>query len=250
MSRIYFTDQTGEVAVRGTERAYAGIMVTDLGTSLMMTSGASALQRFIRPYHRLKNAPDVGFAESLRLELGFGFSGPIFELDGQPLNDFEVVLNTVMVGGSDPVRLLARIHGQCEIHARVDGMHREWFAGLIEQGLETNVFRGDSGWEGVVDFARQRSDQPIVMHYSVTDSFPNPVSSTWQPEESDVDDYDYEPWYDLPAEEKWRLGLEWLTEHGPVLEPGNFARYRFGHQVSGFDLAARSNAEARAASNA
>jgi len=52
-------------------------------------------------------------------------------------------------------------------------------------------------------------DSPVVMSYSVCESFPNSSTTTWKPpfdEESGEDIHD--AWYDLPDDEKWQMSVD------------------------------------------
>lgn len=45
-----------------------------------------------------------------------------------PVDSWEVVLNLVLDEGTDALRLVARLHTQCEIYARGEGEHLGWGA--------------------------------------------------------------------------------------------------------------------------
>ncbi len=84
--------------------------------------------------------------------------------------------------------LAARIAGQAEVHGFCEGIDRAWLAGLIDEGLKSGEFRKNTGyphreesWEHVTAFLRARDDEPVVMSYSVTDSFPNRRAAGWEP---------------------------------------------------------------------
>lgn len=146
----------------------------------------------------------------------------------------------------DDWRFVARIHGQCEIHAYVEGEDRDWLAGQIENALRTGLLRDivppaeeneyrpawDTGWRKVIDLLRSRDDGPVVTSYSVCEGFPNltlvrqeetwqPTKPSWEPEEE---------WYDLPSEEQWSTALAALRkkeERGSWLrlQPANWATW-------------------------
>lgn len=135
------------------------------------------------------------------------------------------------------------------------------------------------GWEEVTALLRSRADEPAVLSYSVCDQFPDrhltdwqpaPMPGGWAPSWADTDEghaeweRDYptpedkaahyedtagDQWYDLPAEEQWRLGMEALRRDraGLELRPDNFVGYRFGHCLSVLDLFAH-DADERVAS--
>lgn len=246
MSRIYFTTPTDEAEVRGWERAWMGLVTAKAGATLIREaiSVETLRDRFINPNHSLMNrrSPNQLDAEwarwfDLSLATHYDLETLMVGVDGEPLNAWEVSLNTLMAAGSDVMRLMARIDAQCESHGYIEGPARAWFAGLIEDGRRSNMLRADSGWESVVELARADDRTPMVMSYSVTDGFPNPRTSTFELPEGDED---CESWGALPLERRWELGMEWLRAHPGKLElsPVGWGSYRFGHGVSAFDLAA------------
>src|SRR6185503_1906532 len=60
---------------------------------------------------------------------------------GEKTNAFELVLNTVLGIGNEPIRLCAYLHGMCEIHTFVEVEDAGWLAGVIEEGLKQKIFR-------------------------------------------------------------------------------------------------------------
>jgi hypothetical protein len=146
---------------------------------------------------------------------------------------FDAALNTACAIGNDQVRLMARLHGQCEVHAFVVGQNRAWLAAIIRRGRETGVFRADQGWESVAELLASRDDCPVVTSYSVTRQFPNPEIAGW------VDDEDGEGFYRLSDAERWRRALEGLTAAGGGLEmkPEDWSQFYFGDGVNGFHIA-------------
>lgn len=140
----------------------------------------------------------------------------------------------------DDWRLIARLHGQCEIHAYVEGEDRDWLAGIIEGALASGLLREgfdttidpNSGWRKVIDLLRSRDDEPVVTSYSVCEGFPNLTlvrqEETWQPTRPSWEPG--EEWYDLPAEEQWATALAALRkkdERGSWLrlQPANWATW-------------------------
>lgn len=243
MSRIYFHSQRGDAEVRGWERAHAGSLCNDM---LMIALGVSDMDD--SPYHpspiRKILPPDCyalqhtgsQFRSWLDIWVG-GASDSYFVVNGdRKVATFSTALNTAHVAGSDPVKFLARLHGQCELHAYVEGPNRAWLAGIIEQGRASGIMREDSGWEGVMELLRSRDDGPVVTSYSVSEQFPNQGIANWQNE-------DDEAWYDLPKDEQWRLALDGLrnTKGQIEIKPDNWQTYTYRHGVNGFQLRAYAN---------
>lgn len=179
MSRITFhTENEGERKVLGAERAHMGVMCADVASAFLprglfdradrfMTADARRKLIDIKPEGRFKIA-ELYFRQD---------TTPMFQIDGEPHDNFDLQLNTVLAIGNDPLCLFARLHGQVEIHAYVEGPHRSWLAGVIVDGLELGIFRQGAGWDGVIELLRQADDAPVVTSYSITDPFP--CDKTW-----------------------------------------------------------------------
>jgi hypothetical protein len=147
---------------------------------------------------------------------------------------------------------MARLHGQCELHAYVEGANRAWLADIIERGRETDVLRPQMKWEQVAEFLRSRDDCPVVTSYSVCDQFPNRHVAGWVAPMSKYEDTgeeyeDTDAWYDLPEAERWQRAMDGLRAQGNGLElkPDNWNTFHFRDGVNGFQL--RRIAEALAA---
>lgn len=229
MSAIYFCTEKDEVALRGSERHYGAALCTDmLMSALRLTSGLHLLPDEVARYRRLFPANSYvqrsdGEAIKTAIRVGDEFFVPS--------------LNTAMALGSDPVRLLARLHGQCEIHAYVEGEDRAWLADMIEEGREFRVLRSGMGWEKVAAFLRADSDGPVVTSYSVCDSFPNKQAADF--------DGDYDAWEALPESEQWSRALAGIrAENGLRLQPSGWADFVFGDGTNAFDLLDRIEAAA------
>jgi hypothetical protein len=59
----------------------------------------------------------------------------------QSLDRREIILNTALAWGSDPVRLLVRLYGGVGRFLYVEGPHRVWLTTLIEEGRDRGVLR-------------------------------------------------------------------------------------------------------------
>lgn len=222
--------------------------------------------------------PQGRLAASLRTRLHG--EGVTLNVAGVQLHSRNVGLNTALVAGSDPIRLAAKIDGWCESHAWVDGPDRAWLADLIDQGLKAGVFRrgfwysdvpdgpkdqwSTQGWEEVQALLRSRADEPVVMSYSVDESFPNrgiagwepTIDPSWRPDWADGDGHnewasltdaereDYrrehadDQWYDLADTQKWEMAMAGLQQRRPWarLAPDNLADQYFGIPVTVYDL--------------
>lgn len=272
MSRIYFHSEHGTAEVRGWERAHMGVLSTDLlKASLILHGGASRKPTILRaiPLGEYVHAID-GYA--LERDLDVWLSVAIdheFLIDGHRADVFTVALNTALALGNDVVKLCARLHGQCEIHCYVEGPHRAWLAGIIEQGRKIGLLRKDSGWEDVITLLRSRADEPVVCSYSVCEQFPNygivRREGVWtaprvawdadfnerplEPGEEGEEDTD--AWYDKPKDEQWQLALIALRQQASArhleLTPDGWDTYYFEQGLTGFDVQAWADAQEKEA---
>lgn len=153
-----------------------------------------------------------------------------------------VILNTALAVGSDQLKLAARLDGQCEAHAFVEGSNREWLAKIIEGGVHLGIFHADSGWQTVIELLRSCGDEPIVTSYSAGRSFPNShiaiQEGLWfPPTDEDEDDVS---WHKLPTSEQWNLAMNALrvqSEYSRVeLTPSDWGDYRFEGGMTAFHL--------------
>ncbi len=217
VSRVYFHSPSGEVEIRGSERAWLSHLAGGIAQAAWdFTSVSHNLERagqimalvpehegsYIHEYWRQAVAQDATnreayaawrpgeplrgptdhtphrrFIDSLLTKLQVDGFG--LEVAGVKLHTKDVELNTALVAGSAPVQLAAKIHGWCESHCWVDGPDRTWLAGIIDQGIRTTLYRPDAGWEGLAEFLRARDDEPVVTSFSVTDGFPDAFVGDW-----------------------------------------------------------------------
>jgi len=249
VSRVYFhTEHEGTMQLLGAERAHMSLLCTGVAMAAVPRFREAVLPH-LAPDRRGYFTEDrrAYFNADLRAALHVGDS-PVLAHHGEPLESFTLLLNTALVLGSDPVCLAARLHGQCEIHAYVEGPRRAWLADVIEAGLDSGVYRlglravyadgsprepFPTGWTAVIGLLRQCSDEPVVTSYSVTDGFPNPDAAGWL-----SDDPDGEGWYDLAPGEQWARSLAGLRGD-PItrreVSPESL-RAPYGHSLSLFDV--------------
>lgn len=243
MSYLAFTTEShGEVHLRGAERAHMNILVGDLAKSVIPHEDARVLRAMtsrVRP-----SFEEIGFGHARlnRALLGAALlhgEDELFQVDGEPVDNFSLTLNTALVLGSDPICLAARLHGQCEIHLYVEGPNRAWLADLIQQGLDLGIFREGVRWDEVQELLRADDTAPVVTYSSQTgDNFPNASLADWTPPKIDGED-DWDAWYDLLAADQWQLALPGLRAKSVKdeleLRPDQL-RSRFGHSKSLLDV--------------
>lgn len=226
MSRITFTSPSGEADLCGRERAYMSVLTGDLALAALRLDGWHMRERFMQAVdpkhylHGVRFTSEKAWADSASVAWRVG--DLMLDIDGQPCDAWHFTLNTAVAAGSDEIELLARIHATCEIHGYVEGEHRAWLADMIAEGLNQKILRRpptlrDWGtWEGVETFLRSNDNEPVVMSYSVTESFPNPYVADWEP--SDPDDEDDEEWSALPDERRWDLAMAGLRKRAGSID--------------------------------
>lgn len=206
MSRVYFHSQHGTAELRGSERAHLSLIVDNITAEFLSPPRSDEVDRLltlIHPGHYLhsedRRAPDwvSNWCRTFTTALNVAPEDSLLEWKGRPVNPFAIRLNTALKHNddNDTIRLAARLHGQCEIHAYVEGANRAWFAALITEGLDAGIlregqwftgWRGDrkwsaEGWRDVVKLLLDRDDEPVVTSYSVCDGFPNAAAANWTP---------------------------------------------------------------------
>lgn len=205
MSAIYFHSfRKPAVRVSGAERA----MFNSYTDDLFLASLGMHYDPWITKYF-----PSEHYAIGCDIHTAvtaLGSHNLTLTLDGNSYGIFGIKLNTALVMGSDPIKLAARLNGQCELHCYVMPHNKHWMAGIIHDGLASGVYRKDMGWESVITLLESRSQSPVVCSYSVTDRFPHLGS--------------------------WKKSLEGLEDMGLELTPDNWDSFYFDYNVNGFDF--------------
>jgi hypothetical protein len=238
MARIHFHSPSNTLDISGAERHHADFVCQDL----MWAAFGDELEaiELLRPYlpefWRRSDAEDV----KLFLNSSPSFGGGTLTVGGHEIYTRNLAKNTALECGSDAVRLLARLHGQCEIHCWVDGPNRNWLADIIVGGRNEGVLREDAGWEQLADFLRERDDEPVVCSYSVSEEFPNygmlPDSHRLKKREANGDDIDdiIDAYYRMRWETQWKLCMGELRKRTGLLEmkPEGWDTYYFGDGIT------------------
>jgi len=222
MSSITFRDEVEACRVGGRERAYCGLLTSRIYEGFLDLHG-SLRYATREEKQRLAQALNCDNVASIEYRLlpvvtsKLVFAGDEWDL-------FTTQLNTAAVFGGDAMRFVARVHGQCEIHGYVEGPDRTWLAEIIDEGLDLGILRQETqgygrGWEDVAQLLRRRSDLPVVMSYSVCDSFP--------PRDPEKDE-----------QMSWEAGIAALRARpGLRMDPEDWATFRFGDGRHAMDLA-------------
>ena len=234
MSSINFRTKTRSARVNGIERHRAKAVCE----STTMSAFDLAINRYAPEESVLCRVLPAGcnpsqLSEYLRLSMVVSDS---ILVGDRRFDMFYLSLNTSPVLGSDLVKLLARLHGQCEIHCWVAAEHTRWLAGIIRNGVEKHLLRNDTGWDGVIELL-ESGDENVVTDYSVTEIFPNPHIAGWVPPVGEDGKPDRDAWYELSREEQWEMAMRGLRqEKGLELTPDDWASLYFADGSIAFDL--------------
>ena len=175
MSYISFASRTASVELRGSERAHMGIVLANLAVGAFSLSGWKDDPIFraipLEAARYQESGGALTFARDFKSWLSVGGDNYFLLPESRP-ETFSVILNTALAIGNDALRLFARLHGQCELHAWIDGPNRAWAADIIDTGRAAGLYRADQGWEAVAKFLRSSKRGPVVTSYSVCDTFP------------------------------------------------------------------------------
>jgi len=238
MSGIYFHTQNKTARLSGSERAHFGVFCNDLAWCVLRQTAEGSnpsLKKIFPTTHYVHHARD--FEENARVSFAVGMSDDLCLAD-RKINPFSLSLNTAFALGNDAVKLAARIHGQCEIHCWLAGVNRQWLVGIVEQGLKCGFYRTGMGWDEVIELLKEDNENPVVLSYSVCDSFPNSYVAGWVPPISKDGEPDCDAWYDLPEDDQWRLAFDGLVASGRGLEltPTNWNEFFFNDGYTALDL--------------
>ncbi len=151
-----------------------------------------------------------------------------------------IAMNTAMSLASDPMKLLIRLHAQCEIHAFVEQQNKAWLARIVVDGIKTGLYK-KAEWQPVVELLQSSEIGPVVTSYSVCEQFPNATVANFTPEARDEDgEPDYDEWYELSKSQRWELamiGLRTTWKNKQVgLKPENWNDYYFGDGINAYQL--------------
>lgn len=228
MGSIKFESKERAVYAGGSSRDDAEKIIQNMTSAVLDTKNNKYFLSLIIPYgHYMADleitSPD--WAEAFETALFDGSLRPIVQ--GKEIDPFALVLNTASALGSDAVKMIARIHAQCEIHGFVKGENRAWMADIIENS-PIDVFHPDKRWRDVVELLRESDEGPVVMSYSVTDDFLDSAGDEWQIEWKVAPPYGTfeeaeDAWEALSHEEQWDYAVKWLyTKEGFEITPNEW----------------------------
>lgn len=225
MSRIYFHNlDTDDLELHGSERAYMARLIDDISLALLAPSmNEEIIKRHLPETSDLHRYDDACFVDCFTT--WFHVSDDKFI---NPIADrWEMSLNTAYKFGNDQIKLITRLHAQCEIYCYISPKNFKWLAELIKNGLGLGIYRKNHGWEGIYSYLlHYMGTKHIVCSYSVCDQFPS----------RHLVDYD-DTFYDLPHEKQWGICIDKLLENKWLeIKPDNWDDYYFGKNYTVFDL--------------
>lgn len=190
MGSIRFDTGVHNTRLDGAERAWMSNVVKDLALAAIgpIWKTDSWVSRLLPPGHYLLTTSAQHFEDSFRTWVRVSGQGMRHPATGAQLDPFAVVLNTALAVGGNVVRLMARIHSQCEIHGFIPPEDCEFVAGIIAKGRKSGLLRPEMGWQGVSELLKTAAldGKPVVMSYSVTETFPGWNGDTDEPGDWDA----------------------------------------------------------------
>ena len=167
MSSIAFHWPDEVLRVSGSERALMGVFVGNLVTA----HPALPMNKYVFDDDTKAAWSRIMQCEDARIDPRTWLSANMHD-EGM----FVPVLNTALAMASRVCKLLVRIHGSCEVHAYVEPSDAHFIAMLIQIAVQQRFLRPDPwGYDGWNAVARKMytSVAPVVMSYSVCESFPS-----------------------------------------------------------------------------
>lgn len=177
MSDIRFqTKSVVRAELRGSERAWMDQICTKIAMSVLNlwdTKEEPSWTRRLLPAGHYALA-SRHYEHDFKTWLSVGGHGMIHPATGERVNAFAVVLNTAMRLGGDEVKLMARLHGQCEVYAYIPPQSARFVMRLIDSGRKSGLYREKMGWEALWRLLQATPDtgEIAVASYSVSDFFP------------------------------------------------------------------------------
>ena len=237
MSRIYFHSEDRDAEVRGSERAHMGVLISNLTCGILtpaFTSEVSFYRKLLPQDHYLQSVKDEGFRGPWETYLRVGWDEGIV-VDGNPVDVVDLALNTALALGGSPLRLFAQIHGRCEVHCWVAGEDRRWLSRIIEDGLQSGLYRKKQGWDDVIALLRESYVGPVVCSYSVSETFPDPYIIGWASNFAEDSDELFDAWEALGPEKRWAAGVAWLPGNALQLSSLTLGAH-FGRGLNAFNV--------------
>lgn len=214
------------------------------------------------PAWRYNREPLHRLVQALRMRLGVvSFKDTTFHVAGAEVHAANVLLNTALAAGADPIRLAAKLFGWN--HIIIDGEHRAWLADIIDAGLRGGGYRTGMRWDEIAAMLLASASEPVVTSHSTGNAFPSAHLAGMYPPlpdgigEDDWEAYDRLPetvrhareeaveaadeqWDELDEREQFDRALAGLRASRPwcQITPDSLAGRTFGPSITAYDLLA------------
>ena len=238
MSSILFDTRDGRRArLFGSEYVYMTMLVGEILCAALPMSSSITTNYIVEGHYLLNTMRKGGIGSpewetSLRAAVhALGDRSKLFSYKGKPVPTFALSCNTAMAIGNHVMAFIGKFAGAAAGHLLIEGHSKEWVAQIIRDGLGIGVLRSRMGWDDVIALLEAGDPEPVVTHFSGTDSFPR---YDWQLRDKSVSQED---WGDLSEEERWDLSEEFLRETKPhLILTDETLRLKFEHEMTIFDI--------------
>ncbi|NJO65993.1 MAG: hypothetical protein HC836_50380 [Richelia sp. RM2_1_2] len=257
MSYIEFKTKSGSIELSGIERHYSAFLCSSISfmpLSLLLSNYelnpfVEALKTVLDKNCYLSKMNCRDFCSAIATWWQVSQEDKlVFTIKEKEVNPslFSIQLNTLLRTGSDPVKLLARLQGQCENHCFVRAKNKKWLVSIIEDGLKSGLFRkghSKSNWQTVIDFLNINDTEDVVCSYSVCDSFPesryelmsNFLNLNYNNNEIDEKFEEISLEIENRKDEYWDYCFKLLSPYLEIM-PETFQDYYFYNGATVFDL--------------
>lgn len=238
MSSILFDTRDGRRArLSGPEYVYMCTLVGDILCATLPMSSSITTNYIVEGHYLLNSMRKGGIGSpdwevSLRAAVhAYGDRSKLFSYKGKAVTSFALSCNTAIAIGNHVMAFIGKFAGAAAGHLLIEGHNKEWVAQVIREGLNIGVLRSRMGWDDVIALLEAGDPEPVVTHFSGTDSFPR---YDWRLPDEPLDQNE---WSDLSEEERWDLSEAFLRETKPhlILTPETL-RSKFEHDLTIFDI--------------
>jgi hypothetical protein len=138
---------------------------------------------FVEEYFN-KDEPGIALRRNMDLDLKLRWDDDIKIYD-EVLKEWSTpwlyFLNFAMRVGNPLIHIMARLHGQCEIHAYIKKNNFSWFKDIIQEGLDKKILRDkirvgkkeySTGWTELIEMLETTEGNEIVTSFTVCEEFP------------------------------------------------------------------------------
>lgn len=237
MSSIIFSTRDERYArLSGPEYAYMTMLVGDVLCAMLPMSSSITTNYIVEGHYLLNSLRKGGIGSpdwetSLRAAINAPGTGKVFSHKGKGITSFALSCNTTMAIGNHVMAFIAKFAGAAAGHLLIEGHNKWWLAQVIRDGLKIGVLRSRMGWDDVIALLEAGDPEPVVTHFSGSDSFPR---YDWRLLDKPLGQKE---WGELSEEERWDLSEEFLRETKPhLILTDATLRSKFEHELTIFDI--------------